>query len=378
MQFLKSLFCLLGFDHRSRFFAICSATYVLFIMLTSAFSGAFFISIVLLILLSSVLALACLRRLHDAKLNKNWLFAPSLTFALVALIIIFSEQHSSYYLLIIPALCSAVLLTYPSAIKRNFILGYDGPVDMKEYQMETHLGKEAKFRIEPTLVGDNTTNINHDQSTVMQTHQAEGKTYTPELSSSSDKQADIGEMIRLKLLSNKKAQLVIAALIAATLVGVAVSWLVSYLNSSNTDAIEDSSEPQIAKIDSVLTREHPLTMPDNYTLYLSKHKGITINWQADEVTNTLLWSQLTAQGDESCKQVSFNKGEPIRTMSVQVEKYAGINTDYFASFSPLDSQTLIQALAFRGSFSLCGYNFSLKGSQAVLGKNEHYAHWVNY
>jgi uncharacterized membrane protein YhaH (DUF805 family) len=377
VQFLKSLFCLLGFDNRTRFFAICSAVYAIFIMLASAFSGNFFISLILLILFSLVLALASLRRLHDAKLNKNWLFAPSLTFALVALVIILSEQHSSYYLLVIPTLCSAVLLTYPSSAKRNFILGYDGPVDMKEYQQETHLGKEAKFRIEPTLVGDNTSSLSHNESAVMQSHQVEGSSYFSE-STSSNKQADIGEMIRLKLQGNKKAQIIITSIIALTLIGVAVSWLTSYLNTPDTSIAEDKASQQISNTIPVLTRSHPLVMPDNYTLYLSEHQGITINWQADEVTNTLLWSQLTVQGDESCKQISFNKGEPIRTLSVQVEKNIGVNIDYFASFSPLDSQTLIQALAFRGNFSLCGYDFSLKGSQASLGKNEQYAQWIDY
>ena len=127
-----------------------------------------------------------------------------------------------------------------------------------------------------------------------------------------------------------------------------------------------------------ISRKHPLTMPDNYTLYLSEHQGITINWQADEVSEGLLWSQLTAQGDTSCQQISFNKGESIRTLSVDVGTSAGTNTDYYASFSPLDSKELIQALAFRGSFSLCGYDFSLKGSQAALGTNERYAKWVDY
>lgn len=376
MQFLKSLFCLLGFDNRSRFFAICSTVYAVFIMLSSAFTGRIFISILLLILFLSILALTSLRRLHDAKLNKNWLFAPSLTFALIALIIIFSEQHSSYYLLIIPALVSAVLLTYPSANKRNFILGYDGPVDMKEYQQESHQGKATKFRIEPTLVDDNAINLNHEQSPATQTHQVEEDNYTQE-NAPYNKQPDIGEMIRLKLLSNKKAQLLITALVALTLISVAISWIASYLNSADKTLTEETSQ-QAASFEPILTRENPLVMPDNYTLYLSEHQGITVNWQADEVTNTLLWSQLTAQGDESCKQIDFNKGEPIRTLSVQVEMNAGVKSDYFASFSPLDSQTLMQALAFRGSFSLCGYDFSLKGSQAAIGKNEQYAQWVSY
>ena len=377
MQFLKSLFCLQGFDNRTRFSAIGSATYILFIMIASAFTGKILISILLLILFSVIIALASLRRLHDAKLNKNWLFAPSLTFALVSLIIILSAQHSSYYLLVIPALCSAVLLTYPSAAKRKFILGYDGPVDMKEYQVETHLGKEAKFRIEPTLVGDNSFSLNKDEAAVMQTHQVDGESYS-QASTSYNNQADLGELIRLKLLSNKKAQLIIATLISLTLIAVAVSWLTNYLSVTHNAITPDTANQQVASDMVTSTREHPLAMPDNYHLYLSEYQGITINWQADDVNSTLLWSQLSAQGDKSCQEISFNKGDPIRTLSVQVENVAGANTEYFASFSPLDSQTLIQALAFRGNFTLCGYSFSLKGSQAALGKNEQYAKWVEY
>jgi len=373
VQFLKSLFCLQGFDNRTRFSAIFTAITIIFIMLASAFTGKLVISIVLLLLFSFVLALASLRRLHDAKLNKNWLFAPSLAFAIVALIIILSEQHSSYYLLIIPTICSAVLLTYPSAVKRNFTLGYDGPVDMKEYQQETHLGKEAKFRIEPTLVGDNAISLNSDENS----DNVNGETYT-QGAEPYNSQTDIGELIRLKLLSNKKAQWLIAGFVGITLTGIAISWLTNYLAVKDTDISADTSNIQTVNVEPSLTRTHPLIMPDNYTLYLSEHQGITINWQADDVNNSLLWSQLTAQGDESCKEISFNKGDPIRTLSVQVEQESGVNNAYFASFSPLDSQTLIQALAFRSNFTLCGYNFSLKGSQAALAQNAQYAQWVNY
>jgi len=377
VQFLKSLFCLQGFDNRPRFFAICSAIYVIFIMLASAFAGSFVISLVLLVLFSLMLALASLRRLHDAKLNKNWLLAPSLTFALVAMIIIFSEQNSSYYLLIIPALCSAVLLTYPSNTKLNFILGYYGPVDMREYQQDTHQGKQAKFRIEPTLVSDNATNFDNNAQSALQVNEVNQNSYSQNIDSFS-KQADIGEMIRLKLLSNKKAQLVVATIVGLTLIGVATSWLINYLNATNETLAEANPNQQVDNATPTISRNHPLTMPDNYTLYLSEHRGISINWQADEVNDSVLWSQLTGQGDESCKEISFNKGEPIRTLSVQVVNSNGTNINYFADFSPLDSKALIQALAFRGNFTLCGYDFSLKGSQEALGKNEQYAQWVDY
>ncbi len=370
MQFLKSIFCFQGFDNRIRFSAISSAVYIIFIMLVSTFTGLFFSSFLLLILFSSILALTSLRRLHDAKLNKNWFFAPSLTFALVALVIIWSEQHNSYYLLIIPALCSTVLLTYPSTTKRRFILGYDGPVDLKEYQQETHLGKEVKFRIEPSLMGNNSINFSVGESAVTPPLQTNRETSNP-------KKADIGEMIRLTLQGNKKGQLIIVALMALTLTASIVSFLISYLNTST----EEKPNQQSTNIEPTQTRLYPLTMPDNYTLYLSEHQGITINWQADNGDNgdnTLLWSQATAQGDVSCKQITFNKGDPIRTLSVQVEENITDNSDYFARFSPLDSKILIQSLAFKNHFTLCGYDFSLKGSQAALGQNEKYAQWIDY
>jgi len=376
VQFLKSLFCLQGHDNRPRFFSIFSISYILFMMLASAFTGNIVISLLLSLLFSVIIALASLRRLHDAKLNKNWLFAPSLTFAIVAFVIIFSEQSSSYYLLIIPTLCSAVLLTYPSYTKLDFILGYYGPVDMTEYQQDNHQGKQAKFRIEPTLVSNNASHYDNNVQTSLQVSEV-AENYYSQAVDSTRSQADIGEMIRLKLLNNKKAQLVVIAIIGVTLIGVAASWLMSYLNT-NTEALTETSSQQVEVATHTPSRSLPLDMPDNYTLYLSEHQGISINWQADEVTETVLWSQLTAQGDESCKEISFNKGEPIRTLSVQVSNSGGTNINYFADFSPLDSKTLIQALAFRGSFTLCGYDFSLKGSQAVLGKNAQYAKWIDY
>jgi uncharacterized membrane protein YhaH (DUF805 family) len=377
VQFLKSLFCLQGFDNRPRFFAIFSAVHVLFIMLASAFIGNYLISITILLLFSVVLALTSLRRLHDAKLNKNWLLAPSLVFLIIAFIVVFSEQSSSYYLLIIPALCSALLLTYPSTNKLNFILGYSGPVDMNKYQQETHQGKHTRFRIEPTLVNENSEGFDNNVQSVMQSQNI-GAESVYQNHEPVSKQADIGEMIRLTLLSNKKAQLILAAIVGLTLIGVASSWVVKYLNSDNETGLENTVNQQASTASKNISRSNPLSMPDNYTLYLSEHQGISINWQADEVATAVLWSQLTTQGDESCKEISFNKGEPIRTLSVHVESADGLNTNYFANFSPLDSKTLIQALAFRGNFSLCGYNFSLKGSQAALGGNPQYSQWVDY
>lgn len=381
VQLLKSLFCLRGFDNRTRFFAIASAIYSVFIMLASAFSGQYLISTLIALLCSVLLAFTGLRRLHDAKLNKNWLFAPSLSFALTALVIIFSEQHSSYYLLLISVLCSAVLLTYPGkqTTPPPYTLGYLGPVDLSEYQQSTYQDKSAKYRIEPSLAGETLIEVNEQHTSRQQTQAI----YTPENSAQymqqATPQADIGELIRQKILSNKKAQLALLAGIVLVLLAVFTSWLITLFTNSNIDDIAAVEPTQVNVNKPTNTeREHPLAMPDNFTLYLSKHQGVIINWQADAVADSQLWSQFSAQGDESCQEISFNKGQGFRPLTVDVEAENGANSHYYASFSPLDSQALIQALAFRGTFSLCGYNFSLKGSQAALGKNALYAQWVNY
>jgi len=383
VQFLKSLFCLQGVDNRTRFFAICCAVYVIFIMIISAFTGKAFISLAILALFTPILAFTSLRRLKDAKLNKKWLFVPTILFVLTSLIIIFSEKNNSYYLLLISALCLAVLLTYPSVRKKNllplnYILGYFGPVDMSEYQQVTHQGKQAKFRIEPTLVGNDSVNLNSDEQAVLQINE------TASPYSNGKKQIDLGEIIRLKLLSNRKAQLAIVIVLTIMLVSVCASILTEYLSNDEEAQVQVRQETnnENINIQNTLERKHLLAMPDNFLLFISQHQGIIINWQADEVSTPLLWSQTTAQGDDSCQQISFNKGNPIRTLMVQVENNttvtSGVYNNYFATFSPLDSKALIQALAFRGSFSLCGYDFSLKGSQAALGKNKQYADWVEY
>jgi len=391
VQFLKSLFCLQGLDNRTRFCSICSAVYITFIMLISAFTANIFISLTILALFIPLLAFTSLRRLKDAKLNKNWLFVPNLLFVLTALIIIFSEQSSSYYLLIIPALCSAVLLTYPSITKKNtlplhYVLGYFGPVDMTEYQQITHQGKRAKFRIEPSLVGDSSVSDNSitlnsktlcsDEQVVWQNHE------TTSPYNKNEHKIDLGEIVRLKLVNNRKAQLAIALMLIITLVSVCASWLMKSEPNDEPSQTRQESGKLNENTSNIIERKHPLAMPDNFSLFLSQHQGIIISWQADVVSTPLLWSQFSAQGEENCQQINFNKGSPIRTLTVKVENSSTVNngvyTSYFANFSPLDSKALIKALAFRRSFSLCGYDFSLKGSQAALGKNKYYADWLEF
>ncbi len=385
MQFLRSLFCLHGLDNRARYFAICSAAHIIFIILTSTFTGEIFLSFSLLILLSPVLVLTSIRRLKDANINQRWLLAPNLLFIAFSLIIIFSQQSINNYLLIISLISFSILLTYPSINKsmptsQQHILGYYGPVDLSEYRQTSHHSTHKNNRIEPSFAGSTATNIQSRNAS--KDEETRFENYNESLFKDEHEQSiDMGEAIRLSWLNNKKLQLGTLLLLLIAIITISSSW--TFSPSPKSDA--PKTTPVVKKnsaIQNTLERNHPLSMPDNFSLFISQYQGITINWQADEVSTPLLWTQLSTKGDASCKEISFNKGKSIRTMKVIVESEASVvnnaYTNYFANFSPLDSKALIQAIAFRGSFSLCGYDFSLKGSQAALSHNKQYAKWIEY
>jgi hypothetical protein len=286
------------------------------------------------------------------------------------------ESSGSYYLLILPLLSSALLLTYPSKnsqVNSHYILGYYGPVDLSQYRHQPSSTQTHNRRIEPTLVAG--ANKTANETIVINEKTVQESNINDDFEHDT-KQADLGELIRINLLSNRKLQLTTIVFITVLFIAIFASSFVSPVNPQLSEEIQQNNEQQVntaaQTINMSANREHLLAMPDNFNLYLSAYQGIIIQWQADEIANGELWSQLKAEGDKSCQSIKFNKGTPLRPLAVIVEN----GNEYFASFSPLDSKELVQALAFRSKFSLCGYSFSLKGSQAVLGKNQQYAKFL--
>jgi phosphate/sulfate permease len=402
VQLFKSLFCLKGLDTRVRFFAICASSFLLFILFSKALSQSTILPVFITIVLTGLIALSTQRRLRDSALNSNWILAPIISFFIVALIILFSKHTSSYWLLLLPALCLAILLTYPSKVSKNarrvqYILGYDGPVDLTKYQKQITTHK-ARRRIEPRLKQDFEPFYEEDSilpeankelldDELLAREPNTGASFGQAIESVHQKseqsthQADIGEMIRLKLLKGKNAKVTIYTGIALVFIAFMFSFIISSFTDEVQPEVVSNSSAQEEKQLNLHSIEnlYPLEMPDAFSLYLSPYKGLIISWQADEVNNGTLWSQVDVQGDKSCNNIAFsprksNKQNTFRTLNVTVEE----TTNYYASFSPLDTKELIQSLAFRGKFSLCGYSFSLKGSQSALGKNKHYAEWVDY
>jgi hypothetical protein len=374
VPFLQAVFCLKGFDDRNRFFATSIFTILGFIFCSAILSNYLVVSFVILFILTLVLTCSAKRRLHDAKLNKNWQFVPGGLLLLTGILSLLLESTGSYYLLILPLLSIALLLTYPSKKtnkKANYILGYFGPVDLSEYKQKPLAIKTPNQRIEPTLAAEGANEQLYSYETIAEQSITPDHTFDDEIDS---KQADIGELIRLKFLGNRKIQLGLIASVTLIFLGVLVNSTISAIpTEQNITNKSELHEPQVldssASATILTNKDHLLAMPDNFNLYLSEYQGVIIHWQADEVANGELWSQLSTKGDESCQSIKFNKGSSIRPLSVLVEN----GNEYFASFSPIDSSELIKALAFRGKFSLCGYSFSLKGTQAVLGKHSQYA-----
>lgn len=295
------------------------------------------------------------RRLKDGILTKNWLFIPSLSFAIVGLIIILFGYQPLYWLMLLSAALSSVLLTYPSKKNMHYIYGYSGPIDLKANNNSI----QRNQRIEPTLTGQQVSQTNLDGRTVEQ-NDSYFSTHTPDKMPSQD----IGELIREKLLTNRNSKLIFISLTIIIVFAMMVSLLLSHNNAVDTAVIEPKDEP----ISSLPLRENKITLPDDFSLMTTPFNGLIIHWQADEMNKQVLWDIRQALGEESCKTITFNNKDTFRTTVVEIEK----STEYFAEFSPLDTKNIIKSLAVRNTFTLCGYEFSLKGSQATLGKNAFY------
>ncbi|MEI6894559.1 MAG: DUF805 domain-containing protein [Colwellia sp.] len=371
MPFLQAIFCLKGFDDRSRFFSISIVTLLIFILFSTVFSAYIVLSFAILVLLTIILSCSTIRRLHDAQLTKNWQLVPSGLFFLIGVLCLLIESNSSYYLLVLPIVSIGLLLTYPSKNqkpKKDYILGYYGPVDLHLYRQTPVTEKTHNQRIEPTLAA----NGSSEQLAINENVVTQNITDNEQSDNETDKkQADIGELIRLKLLSNRKFQFGIMASILLIFIAVFVNNASQHPNepSASTDLSEQQILPKNTQATIITNRSHLLSMPDHFNVYLSEYKGIIIHWQADQVADGEFWSLASAKGDKSCQSMSFNKGATIRPLAVLIEK----GSEYFASFSPLDSKELARALAFKSKFTLCGYSFSLKGTQALLGKHSQYA-----
>nr|WP_243893013.1 hypothetical protein [Shewanella algae] len=159
------------------------------------------------------------------------------------------------------------------------------------------------------------------------------------------------------LSAAKRKGLAIAALVTALLGLGLIIWLLWPQAEPNDASGRETTEIAAETSDRVTVR-----LPDSFSLSLDGDL-LRMSWLGDTDAPGPLWDLATAKGDRRCAELVFNNGTGYRPMSVVI----GDNGKVEAAFSPLDSQVIVQDMARRGSVKLCGYDFSLKGSQAALG-----------
>ncbi|WP_143764258.1 hypothetical protein [Cognaticolwellia mytili] len=378
MQFLKSLYCLRGFDSRVRFITINFSCLLGFIVLNEIFIDTTLAALASLFICLSLYVIATQRRLNDAELHRNWVLAPTASFLISGIVIILIGHGSIYWLLIIPLLLSLLLLTYPNAKARHYILGYCGPIDLSQYLQKAQSCSRTSQRIEPTMhqVSAIEQPIHSEQSCISTTNSRsvsniQSSHYNgAENTNPPGQHGDIGESIRLALFSNRNARMTVS--IAGVLLFLAIIISSIFTDDSSSTKTENTQvvDSKAAEVELL----HHIILPDNFSLMVSTYNGLVISWQTDNTENKDLWSIENAQGDSSCQNIQFYKGDTIRSYQVKIEN----NNQYFAYFSPLDTTTLVKNIAFKRKFSLCGYEFSLKGSQSTLSKTEFYANLIEY
>ncbi|MBO2592766.1 hypothetical protein [Shewanella algae] len=159
------------------------------------------------------------------------------------------------------------------------------------------------------------------------------------------------------LSAAQRKGLAIATLVTALLGLGLIIWLLWPQAEPNDASGREATEIAAETSDRVTVR-----LPDSFSLSLDGDL-LRMSWLGDTDAPGPLWDLATAKGDRRCAELVFNNGTGYRPMSVVI----GDNGKVEAAFSPLDSQVIVQDMARRGSVKFCGYDFSLKGSQAALG-----------
>ncbi len=350
--------CFSGSDQSSRFGVIQSAIYLCFLLLSLILANVpsllFVVTLVLLVFASA----SSVRRVRDGALAPILSAVPIGVYVLTTTLI-GSMGGSSYFLLILAALSTVGLMLCPSRQRLDYIQGYHGPVDLSSHQAKKATPNIYANRIEPTFVAGQDANEHNDAHNSQIDEHFSGQTDFDEPTTQDN---DWIEPLKSWVLANQKVAtaafgfMVFLSLVLATL----PMWLSNPVVEEETVAMP---EPEIT---AQKVRDNILEMPNNYFLMTDENHSLIIHWPSyAENNDPALWSILTAKGEPSCENLLFNDNTRFRPNLVAIENEG----DHYASFSPLDTEALVKAIAAKGNFSLCGYEFSLKGSTAAINSS---------
>ncbi|MDB2387083.1 DUF805 domain-containing protein [Shewanella sp.] len=360
---LSALFCLNGRDNGQRFSVISGLTFfVLFLACIEI--GATATLYIPGILLLPILALTSYRRLRDSGKPLRLMGLSIIPFLLVLFTLV---QIDSAIMLIILTLLSALAVGYlsilPAATRTNYIQGYSGPVNLTNKST----APQMRTRVEPTLSVKQYGDASQPRASDKPTQQIMTPESPQPASHQTGKQSEVLTGITSWLRANPKRMLtVMFSLLGIVLLMSVWSLLMHRDVPSDLQQAQNKTQAVKASSDRVST-----TLPDGVSLAL-ENDVLIVRWLGETGSATTLWSLATGVGDKSCAILKFNNGTEYRP--IEVNLLADTGTE--ARFSPLDTQAIVADMARRSHVNLCGYRFSLKGSQAAINKVSAFARYL--
>ena len=380
---IKSFFCWQGFDNGRRYLMISLSCYLVFLIFLPLLAKAPVLFVLLLLLTSPLLGLASMRRIHDAGFATPLAAVPLLVYWLCVSVISFSESGSSYTLLVLAFIATLATTTISNARKRQhqrgYVWGYSGPC-LEEDDVNTS-ERRIYDRIEPTIAGKQSESIESEvtQAYIHDNLSPESATHSSSKSFNKTNEHPRQPSHQSSVFSqwsqigwswvehNLRLAIALISLLVIIILLI-VFWPTD--GGDETKAIEP--ENNVVQLPAP-ERLHKLSMPDKFWLMLDKNEALTIAWQGDQIPDGEVWSALTGIGDKACISLDFGSRETFRSMRVTVKN----SGDYYADFSPVDTQAIVKAVALKSRFGLCGFEFSLKGTQAILMTHKKYARYFD-
>ncbi|TVP14666.1 MerC domain-containing protein [Shewanella sp. KCT] len=389
---LNTFFCSQGVDTNLRFLVISGASLCLIYLFSLLFAGHGILLLVALPLIA-VSLLSASRRLIAAQRLLALMAIPGPL--LLAVSLVFAEQAwPNWVALILSILAVGFIVSRPQPKPSAPFdsLGYSGPL---------MVSNERRTRVEPTLAGDSPAfaHAPAQEHAIGQEYAREDEpgfeqasAMTSDLDSQQGYRSDATKDKYFQASQSQASQpqdrlaqgvntlgAQLAKLFGITLTAIkghprgallgfgCLSLLLGSLfwlgGDDATEQVAAESEPEKQIAQAPGTNIKQVAMPDGFKVQL-EGKVLMLSWLGERGEPGTIWSLASAEGDSSCKNLTFNNGVSYRPMTVSLLA----DTSTQARFSPLDTPAIINDIAMRGSLTLCGYEFSLKGSQAALAK----------
>ncbi|WP_028773474.1 hypothetical protein [Shewanella waksmanii] len=351
----KSLLCLTGTDSQFRFMAINALAYVV-LLITTSFIGAHIGTLVVALPVIALVVLSAKRRVKHVAHPAWFILLPALPLLLFWSALAFDASMGfvvvSALLGVAVSLLTQVVLPATKSVKFDQF-GYAGP-----HNHSTPSGSSTeRRRVEPTLDGEVTevTEVNFEASEA----NADSLDSLKEAEAAQiNWQALAGRWSALSAVKQKMLMISSAALVVL----VVVLSLLKPSEQVETLASEPVEPQSIEPV--AFQADAKADMPDGFSVILFDG-AVLLEWLGERGAPQQLWSLATAKGDRTCQAMEFNNGASYRPINVELLPSSATQ----ARFSPLDTQAIITDIAMRGNLKLCGYQFSLKGSQAALAKS---------